>query len=275
MKKETGTADGKKAESMAKTEPEGGMAEKKCCDILGTKILVTNMADTVRRIETGIEELRGRYICVGNVHTTVMAHDDAHYHKVQGCAAFVLPDGKPLSVYSRKHGFPEAERVTGPDLMLALFGRENGLRHYFYGSSPETLALLEQKLRRQYPHLLIAGMESPPFRSLSGEEDRVRTEKINASGADVIWVGLGAPKQENWMYEHRGRVNGVMVGVGAGFDYHAGNIRRAPEWMQRMSLEWLYRLLQDPKRLMKRYLVTNTRYLWLIHRPGGRKQGAV
>lgn len=126
------------------------MIEMKCCDILGTRILVTNMADTVERIEHDMEELRGKYICVGNVHTTVMAHDDAHYHEVQKSAAFVLPDGKPLSVYSRKHGFPEAERVTGPDLMLELFTRENGLKHYFYGGSPETLEMLEQKLRERY-----------------------------------------------------------------------------------------------------------------------------
>lgn len=242
------------------------MIEKKYCEILGTKILVTNMAETVDIIEKEIEELRGKYICVGNVHTTVMAHDDAQYHNVQNSAAFVLPDGKPLSVYSRKHGFPEAERVTGPDLMLELFARENGLTHYFYGSTPETLAMLEEKLHAQYPHLQIVGMVSPPFKKLSEEEDAEEIRKINESGADIIWVGLGAPKQENWMYEHMDKVGGVMIGVGAGFDYHAGNIKRAPMWMQRMSLEWLYRLLQDPKRLFKRYLVTNTRYLWLTHR---------
>lgn len=236
------------------------------CNIIGTDILVTNMEKTVALIEENIEELRGKYICVGNVHTTVMAHDDAKYHEVQKNAAFVLPDGKPLSVYSRKHGFPEAERVTGPDLMLALFARRNGLRHYFYGSKEETLALLREKMTAQYPHLEIAGMVSPPFRALSEAEDAAEVEKINASGADIIWVGLGAPKQENWMYEHMDRVNGVMIGVGAGFDYHAGNIKRAPMWMQKLSLEWLYRLFQDPKRLFKRYLVTNTRYLRLIHK---------
>lgn len=236
------------------------------CNIIGTDILVTNMEKTVALIEENIEELRGKYICVGNVHTTVMAHDDAKYHEVQKNAAFVLPDGKPLSVYSRKHGFPEAERVTGPDLMLALFARRNGLRHYFYGSREETLELLREKMTAQYPHLEIAGMVSPPFRALNEAEDAAEVEKINASGADIIWVGLGAPKQENWMYEHMDRVNGVMIGVGAGFDYHAGNIRRAPMWMQKLSLEWLYRLFQDPKRLFKRYLVTNTRYLRLIHK---------
>ena len=160
----------------------------------------------------------------------------------------------------------EAERVTGPDLMLALFARDNGLKHYFYGSSEETLALLKEKLAEKYPHLQIAGMVSPPFRELSEAEDKEMVDQINASGADIIWVGLGAPKQEKWMYAHKDHVNGVMIGVGAGFDYHAGNIKRAPGWMQKLSLEWLYRLLQDPKRLFKRYLVTNTRYLWLIHR---------
>ena len=244
------------------------MAKRKVCGILGVDILVTNMEETVETIEREIGELRGQYICVGNVHTTVMAHDDPNYRRVQNSAAFVLPDGKPLSVYSRKHGFPEAQRVTGPDLMLALFARDNGLRHYFYGSTEETLAALEEKLRERYPGLAIAGMVSPPFRALTGEEDAAEVERINASGADIIWVGLGAPKQELWMYEHRGSVNGVMIGVGAGFDYHAGRIRRAPAWMQRLSLEWLYRLLQDPRRLFRRYLVTNTRYLWLIHRGG-------
>lgn len=234
------------------------------CNIIGTDILVTDMAKTVELIENNIEELRGKYICVGNVHTTVMAHDDAQYHTVQKEAAFVLPDGKPLSVYSRKHGFEEAERVTGPDLMLELFKRENGLKHYFYGSTQETLTMLGEKLKEQYPKLAIAGMVSPPFHELSEEEDAAAVRQINESGADIIWVGLGAPKQENWMYAHKDKVNGVMIGVGAGFDYHAGNIKRAPMWMQKMSLEWLYRLLQDPKRLFKRYLVTNTRYLYLI-----------
>lgn len=240
--------------------------ELKTCNIIGTDILVTNMADTVALIEENIDALRGKYICVGNVHTTVMAHDDAHYHEVQKNAAFVLPDGKPLSVYSRKHGFAGAERVTGPDLMLALFERDNGLRHYFYGSTQQTLAMLGKKLSERYPALAVAGMVSPPFHRLSEAEDAKAVEEINASGADIIWVGLGAPKQENWMYDHRDRVNGVMIGVGAGFDYHAGNIKRAPAWMQRLSLEWLYRLLQDPKRLFRRYLVTNTRYLYLIRK---------
>lgn len=239
------------------------MPERKNCRILGIKIAVTTMKDTINIIENELEMLKGQYICVSNVHTTVMAYENEDYRIVQNSAAFALPDGKPLSLYSRKHGFPEAERVTGPDLMGELFAREDGLKHYFYGGKPETIEVLSKKLRETYPKLQIAGMVSPPFRELTKEEDEEAVQKINESGADIIWVGLGAPKQENWMYQHKGRLNGVMIGVGAGFDYHAGTIKRAPLWMQKASLEWLYRLLQDPKRLFGRYLKTNFKYLWL------------
>ena len=233
------------------------------CNILGTDIAVTNMSDTIECLEKHMEELRGEYICVSNVHTTIMAYEDESYRKVQGNAVFCLPDGKPLSVYSRKHGFPEAERVTGPDLMGEMFARDNGMRHYFYGGKPETIEALSNILQEKYPHIQIVGMVSPPFRPLTDEEDAAEIQKMNDSGADIIWVGLGAPKQEKWMYEHREKVNAVMIGVGAGFDYHAGTIKRAPAWMQKASLEWLYRLLQDPKRLFGRYFKTNLKYLWL------------
>lgn len=235
----------------------------KVCNILGTNIAVTNMAETLQTIEQNIDELRGKYICVSNVHTTVTAHEDASYQAVQNGAAIALPDGKPLSLYSKKHGFPEAERVTGPDLMGELFARDNGLKHYFYGGTEETIEILKKKLTESYPHLQIAGMVSPPFRALTEDEDAKAMQAMNDSGADIIWIGLGAPKQERFMAEHQGKTNGVMIGVGAGFDYYAGTIKRAPMWMQKMSLEWLYRLMQDPKRLFKRYFVTNFKFLWL------------
>lgn len=236
------------------------------CNILGTNIAVTNMAETVAYIEEHIEELSGKYICVSNVHTTVTGYEDKEYQEIQNHAAVALPDGKPLSLYSKKHGFPEAERVTGPDLMGELFARKNGLRHYFYGGREETIKVLSEKLPAEYKDLIVAGMVSPPFRPLTQEEDGEAVQKMNDAKADIIWVGLGAPKQERWMYEHEGRVSGVMIGVGAGFDYYAGTIKRAPMWMQKMSLEWLYRLLQDPKRLFKRYFVTNFKFLWLTMR---------
>lgn len=235
----------------------------KTCNILGTNIAVTNMAETVAYIEEHIDELRGKYICVSNVHTTVTGYEEADYRNIQNTAALALPDGKPLSLYSKKHGFPEAERVTGPDLMGELFARDNGLRHYFYGGKEETIQVLSEKLPREYPSLRIAGMVSPPFRPLTEEEDERELQKMNDAKADIIWIGLGAPKQERYMYEHRGKVNGVMIGVGAGFDYYAGTIKRAPMWMQKLSLEWLYRLMQDPKRLFRRYFATNFKFLRL------------
>ena len=245
----------------------------KTCTILGTEIAVTTMEETVRYIEEHMEELRGKYICVSNVHTTVTAYEDESYRKVQNGAAFALPDGKPLSLYSKKHGFPEAERVAGPDLMGELFARDNGLTHYFYGGSEATIGTLREKLPKEYPHLKIAGMVSPPYRPLTKEEDAAQVEAMNASGADIIWIGLGAPKQERYMYEHQGLTQGVMVGVGAGFDYYAGTIRRAPMWMQKLSLEWLYRLMQDPKRLFKRYFVTNFKFLRLTLGRGKKSRG--
>lgn len=221
------------------------------------------MAETVAYIEEHIDELRGKYICVSNVHTTVTGYEEADYRNIQNTAALALPDGKPLSLYSKKHGFPEAERVTGPDLMGELFSRDNGLHHYFYGGKEETIQVLSEKLPGEYPSLRIAGMVSPPFRPLTEEEDERELQKMNDAKADIIWIGLGAPKQERYMYEHRGKVNGVMIGVGAGFDYYAGTIKRAPMWMQKLSLEWLYRLMQDPKRLFRRYFATNFKFLRL------------
>lgn len=217
------------------------------------------MQRTVSYLEEHLEELKGQYICISNVHTTVMASRDEQYRKVQNGAAMALPDGKPLSIVSRMRGFHNAGRVPGPDLMIEMFreSEEKGYTHYFYGSKEETLTKLRENLLKQFPNLKIAGMESPPFRPVTEEEDAETVARINESGADFIWVGLGAPKQENWMADHKGRVCGVMLGVGAGFDFHAGTIRRAPKWMQETCLEWLYRLSQDPKRLFKRYISTN------------------
>ena len=243
------------------------VSEVPTCPILGVRIAAIDMKAALAYIQEHLRELSGNYICISNVHTTVTSYEDAEYRKIQNGGALALPDGKPLSVLCRKRGFAGADRVTGPDLMREIFDRSEkcGYRHYFYGSTPETLKVLEQKLKEQW-RLNIVGLESPPFRALTPEEDAQAVERINASGADFVWIGLGAPKQERWMAAHQGRVQGLMIGVGAGFDYVAGNIKRAPMWMQKLSLEWLYRLLQDPKRLFKRYLVTNTKFLWLTAR---------
>lgn len=233
-------------------------------DILGVRVAVTDMEKTVALMESQLENWRGEYVCVANVHTTVTASEDEAYLKVQNGAVMVLPDGGPLSAYSRRHDFEEARRVTGPDLMLRLLeiSPAKGYRHFFYGSTEETLERMRKRLTVDYPGLQVCGMISPPFRALSTEEDAAIVEKINEAKPDFIWVGLGAPKQEIWMNQHQGRVGGLMIGVGAGFDYYAGNIKRAPMWMQKCSLEWLYRLMQDPKRLFMRYFYTNTKFIW-------------
>ena len=234
------------------------------CDIMGVNIVVTDMDKTLRLIEEKLEDWRGKYICVANVHTTVTAHEDPDYQKVQNGAVMALPDGGPLSKYSRQQGYVDAARVTGPDLMKELLkeSKTKHYRHYFYGSTQKTLDVLREKVTENYPGAVIAGMYSPPFRPLTPEEDEDVVRMINEAKPDFVWVGLGAPKQERWMAVHEDRVQALMVGVGAAFDYEAGNIRRAPQWMQKHNLEWLYRLMQDPKRLFKRYFVTNTKYLW-------------
>ncbi len=244
------------------------MRELQYCEILKTNINVTNMQDTLAYIGARIDALRGSYICVSNVHTTVMSYESEHYRTVQNSAAMALPDGGPLSKYSRFAGFRNAERVTGPDLMVELFriSAQKGYRHFFYGSTQETLDDMWTALRRDYPGIVVAGMYAPPFRPLTEEEDQKIIALINDARPDFIWVGLGAPKQEEWMYDHRGALNAVSVGVGAGFDYLAGHIRRAPRIMQALCLEWLYRLLQDPKRLWKRYVTTNVKFLKYICR---------
>lgn len=237
------------------------------CSILGVHIAAINMETALCYIKKNLSILRGKYICISNVHTTVMSYEDENYRRIQNEAVLALPDGKPLSVICRKKGFSSAARVTGPDLMGELFecSKEYGYKHYFYGSKPETLKILEKKLKEKY-QLDIAGMYAPPFREMTEEEDREAVDRINRSEADFVWVALGAPKQERWMYMHQGRIQGLMIGVGAGVDYFAGNIKRAPMWMQKSSLEWLYRLFQEPKRLFKRYMITNTKFLWLIVR---------
>lgn len=234
------------------------------CNILGVNIAAIDMACLLDYLDNNIHDLSGDYICVSNVHTTVTAYEDEEYRKVQNGGIMAIPDGGPLSSVGQKRGFKNMKRTTGPSLMEEIFkiSAAKRYRHYFYGSTDETLEKLYAVLTETYPGIQIAGVYSPPFRPMTEEEDKEIVERINETKPDFVWVGLGAPKQEKWMAAHQGRVSGLMIGVGAGFDYHAGNIERAPEWMQKCNLEWVYRLLQDPKRLFKRYWHTNTKFIW-------------
>lgn len=231
------------------------------CNILGVNIAAIDMQWLVNFLKENISKLAGDYICVSNVHTTVTAFEDSEYLKVQNGGIMAIPDGGPLSTVGQKRGYKNMKRTTGPSLMGEIFSIP-GYRHYFYGSTQETLDKLKNELIKKYPGIQIVGMYSPPFRPMTDDEDKVIVELINETKPDFVWIGLGAPKQEMWMAAHQGKVNGLMIGVGAGFDYYAGNIERAPEWMQKSNLEWFFRLMQDPKRLFCRYLHTNTEFIW-------------
>lgn len=231
--------------------------------VLGAYIDALAWSDAVSRLVEWGAKRESRYVCVVNVHSVVTASRDASFMKVLNGADMTTPDGAPVAWSLRMAGFHGQRRINGPDLMhryLAEAERRNQ-SVFFYGSTSDTLERLRTSLLQSFPKLRIAGTASPPFRALTPEEDKAYVEQINASGAAVVFVGLGCPKQEQWMADHRGRVQCVMVGVGAAFDYSAGTVKRAPRWMQHAGLEWLFRLCSEPRRLARRYLVTNSLFV--------------
>lgn len=230
--------------------------------VLGAQIDALPWSSALDRLMDWGHKRESRYVAICNAHVVVSAAQDPAYGAVINGADMATPDGAPVAWMLRRQGFANQTRISGPDVMWALCERcaEEGLPVVCYGSTPETLALLAERLREAFPSLEMT-MDSPPFRALSAEEDAAAVERINASSAGLVFVGLGCPKQERWMAEHRGRVQAVMIGVGAAFDFHAGTVARAPEWMQHNSLEWLHRLASEPRRLWKRYLVTNTLFV--------------
>jgi len=266
--------------------------------VLGANIDALSWDAALDRLLGWARSRESRYVTICNVHVVVSASQDADYRAIINGSDMATPDGAPVAWMLRRQGFASQPRISGPDVMWALCERcaAEGLPIYCYGSTAPTLALLEARLRAAFPALKLT-MESPPFRALSAEEDAAAVARINASGAGIVFVGLGCPKQERWMAEHRGpvdsvrpepveghegfdklspngggdervtgrrhpmQVNAVMIGVGAAFDFHAGTVRRAPAWMRDNGLEWLHRLASEPGRLWKRYLVTNTLFI--------------
>jgi N-acetylglucosaminyldiphosphoundecaprenol N-acetyl-beta-D-mannosaminyltransferase len=219
--------------------------------------------DALQQIVAWGAARESRYVCICNVHSVVTTTRDPDFKTVINGADMTTPDGAPIAWALRHSGFPSQERVNGPDLMWRYLAEAERLGQsvFFYGSTAETMAKLRTAVTRQFPNLQVSGAHSPPFYSLSPQEDDAEVEMIKRSGAHVVFVGLGCPKQEKWMAAHRGRLNAVMIGVGAAFDYHSGMVKRAPLWWQRNGLEWLYRLASNPQRLLKRYLVTNTLFI--------------
>jgi len=231
--------------------------------VLGVSISALSWDDALGALRAWAAAHESRYVCICNAHSVVTAKGDARFRAVIEGADMATPDGAPVAWMLRRLGQRSQQRINGPDLMWRYCAQAAGRGEsvFLYGSTPETLALLAQRLSAAFPALAIAGMRSPPFRPPTPQEDAADVAAINASGAGVVWVSLGCPKQELWMAAHAGRVHAVMVGVGAAFDFHAGTVARAPEWLRRRGLEWLHRLASEPRRLWRRYLVTNTLFV--------------
>ena len=231
--------------------------------VLGVRIHALSWQDVIGTIAGWAARRESRYVCICNVHSVVTASRDLAYGTAVERADLATPDGAPIAWMLRRLGIPGQVRINGPDLMSTYCEQAaaRGEPVFFYGGTDATLARLAHVLRERHPGIRIAGSISPPFRALTPQEDADIVKTINDSGAPVLWVGLGCPKQEFWMAAHRGQVNAVMIGVGAAFDYLAGTVPRAPQWMQDAGLEWAHRLASEPQRLWKRYLVTNTLFL--------------
>lgn len=231
--------------------------------VLGASIDALDWSDAIGRITNWAARRESRYVCICNAHSVVTATQDSKFAEIIDQADMATPDGAPVAWMMRRLGMRAQVRINGPELMLrymaAAAHRNESV--FLYGSTSQTLAMLQQQLLQRFPTLQIAGSYAPPFRPLTEEEDAAAVKLINDSGAGTVWVSLGCPKQERWMAEHRGKIEGVMLGVGAAFEFHAGTIRRAPNWMQQRGLEWLHRLLCEPRRLWRRYLLTNTAFV--------------
>lgn len=244
-------------------------------NILGVGVSAIDMPLALDTIGGWIARRVPKYVCVTGVHGIIESYRSPELLEIHNRAGMVTPDGMPLVWLARMMGFREVERVYGPDLMLGVCERSiaRGWRHFLYGGAPGVPELLARKLSERFAGIEIAGMYSPPFRPLSVSEDRDVVGRINDSGADIVWVGLSTPKQERWMAAHREVLNvPVLVGCGAAFDFHAGLKAQAPRWIQRSGLEWMFRLLSEPRRLGPRYLVNNPLFIGLIIRQLLRRQ---
>lgn len=238
-------------------------------DVLGVRISAVDMPTAVAEIESWVDRRERNYVCVTGVHGVMESQRDADLKMIHNRSGLTVPDGMPMVWAGHRAGAPWMSRVYGPDLMLAVLQRaiERGWSSYFYGGAEGTPELLVERLSSRFDGLKVAGTYSPPFRALTPEEDADIVRAINASGADLVWVGLSTPKQERWMAEHVDRLGvSVLIGVGAAFDFHAGLVSQAPAWMQRRGLEWLYRLGREPKRLWRRYLRNNPAFVVAILR---------
>lgn len=235
--------------------------------ILGVGISAINMRMALEIVDEWIARRELHYICVTPVHTIMECQRNGNLRRICNRSGLTTPDGMPLVWLSWLKGHRYVDRVYGPDLMLALSEHSisKGYRHFFYGGAEGVPERLANVLQKRFPGLQVAGTYSPPFRPLTREEDEQIVQMINTADPDIVWVGLGSPKQEYWMAEHRPRLRApVLIGVGAAFDFLSGRKPQAPRWMQRAGLEWLFRLLTEPRRLWRRYLINNPLFVALV-----------
>lgn len=247
-------------------------------EVLGVPLALTDYERTMDWMDATIAGDQRGYVCVAAVHTVMVCQEDPELRDAVLNSSLTVPDGQPLVWAMNALGAHLSSRVYGPELMARYCERSarTGTRMYLYGGRNQgALVQLALNLRRRYPGLKIVGGYSPPFRPLSAEEEQGVVDEINRSGADVVWVGIGVPKQEKWMAAMRDRLDApVLVGVGAAFDFHAGLVPQAPHWLQSLGMEWAYRLSREPRRLWRRYLKYNPRFVggfahqWLGRRAG-------
>ncbi|KXJ99008.1 MAG: WecB/TagA/CpsF family glycosyl transferase [Acidobacteria bacterium OLB17] len=230
--------------------------------VVSLDVDVVEFDELIGRIDS-LRQNGGGYVCFSTVHMVMEAHDDPEYAAKVNAADIIVPDGMPLVWMQKIEGRRDANRVRANDLMIGLceFARANGHTVGFYGAKDEVIEAIRKRIERDLPGLKVAYAFSPPFRPLTDDEDTEITAEIATKAPDLLFVGLGCPKQERWMNAHRPRLKSVMLGVGASFDFFAGNVAECPPWIGRLGLEWLFRLTQEPRRLWKRYLVLNPRFV--------------
>ena len=236
-------------------------------NILGVKINAIDLSKAVGEMTSWIDSKSRHYVNICTVHTVMECNQDPTLRNIVNNSGISTSDGMPLVWLCRYHGYSRVKRVYGPDLMLAFckYSVARGYRHFFYGGAPSTAKKLADELEQRYPGLHVAGNHSPPYRAVGEMEESSVIESINSTNPDVVWVGLGTPKQDFWVAQHRHLLNApILVAVGAAFDILTGNIPQAPDWMQHCGLEWLFRLIKEPRRLAFRYLVYNPIFILLV-----------
>ena len=231
--------------------------------VLGQRLDATDYADATARVIDWANRGESRYVCLSNVHMVMQGWDDPNFRQIINAADLITTDGVPLVWCLRALGLPLAVRVYGPDLTLHVCAAaaQQQLAIGLYGGTAQSLKEFAALLQSRFPAIEIACSIAPPFRPLTEAEDATYTKQLAESGARILFVGIGCPKQEIWMSEHRGRLNMPMLGVGAAFDFHAGRVKQAPAWLQAIGLEWLFRLLMEPRRLWRRYAWHNPRFV--------------